>query len=202
MFADLCREGFIEANRDLLDYKLTDLLEKDSTFDALKRLAEEFRKEMHEAGSSAARPRQKTVGQVFAAGIKNLVDTLKHGETYYVRCVKPNHRRMPAEWDEKVVLEQLQYSGTLEVTEVRKAGFNLRWPLDTFCQHYRPLAGARAEDSEFTGLPLKDQARELLQSHLQVDEESWRVGSSVVFLKGHHVLRDADARLEDPRFGA
>ncbi len=40
-------------------------------------------------------------------------------------------------WDKDFMLRQLSYSGTLEVTEVRKAGLNVTHPLAAFLRTYK-----------------------------------------------------------------
>ena len=54
---------------------------------------------------------------------------LRSTEPHYIRCLKPNQTLKAGDWDNEFMFRQLSYSGTLEVTEIRKAGLNVRKPL-------------------------------------------------------------------------
>ena len=51
-----------------------------------------------------------------------LMTKLRATEHHYIRCLKPNQTLKAGDWDNDFMFRQLAYSGTLEVTEIRKAG--------------------------------------------------------------------------------
>ena len=58
------------------------------------------------------------------------MDKLRATDHHYIRCLKPNQTLQAGDWDNEFMFKQLAYSGTLEVTEIRKAGLNVRRPLE------------------------------------------------------------------------
>lgn len=42
---------------------------------------------------------------------------------YFVRCIKSNERRSPKEFDARIVLEQLKYSGVFQAIQIMKGGY-------------------------------------------------------------------------------
>ena len=65
---------------------------------------------------------------------------LRATEHHYIRCLKPNQTLKAADWDNEFMFRQLAYSGTLEATEIRKAGLNVRRPLAHFYRYYKICA--------------------------------------------------------------
>jgi myosin heavy subunit len=85
------------------------------------------------------------------------METLTATAPHYVRCLKPNALKMPAVFDNDLVLNQLRYAGMMETIKIRywissvrltlpllphgdrKAGFPVRSPFDVFWRNYRSL---------------------------------------------------------------
>lgn len=44
-----------------------------------------------------------------------LVKQLERTEPHYIKCIKPNSAKAPGGWSSPIVIEQLRYSGVLEV---------------------------------------------------------------------------------------
>ena len=76
----------------------------------------------------------------FAESLSALMEKLRSTEHHYIRCLKPNQTLKPGDWDSDFMIKQLAYSGTLEVTQIRKAGLNVRKPLKHFFQYYKVCA--------------------------------------------------------------
>lgn len=47
--------------------------------------------------------------------LDDLVTQLKDTEPHYIKCIKPNASKEPGGWSSALVIEQLRYSGVLEV---------------------------------------------------------------------------------------
>ena len=80
---------------------------------------------------------KKTVSKAFSASLAALMTKLRATEHHYIRCLKPNQTLEAGDWDAKFMISQLAYSGTLEVTQIRKAGLNVRRPLGQFFTYYK-----------------------------------------------------------------
>ena len=95
-------EGLLEKNKDLAFRDQVDLL----TSSELPLLAELF-------PTATGRPAVKkleTAGFQFRKQMEALAATIaKCAEPHYVRCIKPNQAKKPAEWDAEMVAHQVSY---------------------------------------------------------------------------------------------
>lgn len=51
---------------------------------------------------------------------------------FFVRCIKPNINKTPLHFDDVVVLDQLRYTGVLQLIEIRKKGYPVRIKFPVF----------------------------------------------------------------------
>lgn len=78
-------------------------------------------------GSRPSKMAQKnTVSNKFRGQLEKLVEQLQATTPHYIKCVKPNAVKLPGGFSNKMVVEQLRYSGVLEVVRIRRQGFPLR----------------------------------------------------------------------------
>jgi myosin-5 len=63
-----------------------------------------------------------TVSFQFRNQLDLLLATLRSTSPHYIKCVKPNTLKKPEIFDASMVLEQLKYSGALEVVRIRQEG--------------------------------------------------------------------------------
>jgi myosin heavy subunit len=144
-------DGFVSRNKDDLSLDISELIEETTTWEQLKSLAlqDKQRKADASAAASAGKKKKggggggnkkKTVARTFGESLAALNDKLRATEHHYIRCLKPNQTLKAADWDEGFMYSQLAYSGTLEVTQIRKAGLNVRRPLKHFFQYYKVCA--------------------------------------------------------------
>lgn len=52
----------------------------------------------------------------------------------FIRCIQPNKRREPDNFDQAVVLTQLRYTGVLETIRIRRDGYSSRLPFNVFIE--------------------------------------------------------------------
>ncbi|KAG9479387.1 hypothetical protein GDO78_012847 [Eleutherodactylus coqui] len=105
------------------------------------------------------------------------MSTLSTANPFFVRCIKPNIHKMPDQFDQSVVLNQLRYSGMLETVRIRRAGFPVRRPFHDFCFRYKVLMRNLSLPDE-----LKGKCETLLHLHDTTDTE-WQLGKTKVFLR-------------------
>ena len=87
------------------------------------------------------------------------------------------------------MFRQLSYSGTLEVTEIRKAGLNVRGRWRT---SYRYIyISAQTRERMLRAFTVTKRCIMLLEQ-LGIDENKWRVGKTLVFLKDYEIMDQLD----------
>jgi hypothetical protein len=116
------------------------------------------------------------------------MEKLRSTEHHYIRCLKPNQTLKAGDWDNDFMLKQLAYSGTLEVTQIRKAGLNVRRPLKHFYQYYRICA----DDPASLRAGTVTKRCELLLKQLAVDPNKYRVGKTLLFLQNNDIIDGLD----------
>jgi len=190
-------EGWVEKNKDELSPDVTGLLEIHSNFEKLKELAHnDTQKKMDAAEAKTSKRRgggggaasKKTVGKTFSESLATLMEKLRATEHHYIRCLKPNQSLKAGDWDADFMFKQLAYSGTLEVTQIRKAGLNVRRPLKHFYQYYKVCS----DDPGALRAGTVTKRTELLLRQLGVDENKYRVGKTLLFLLNYEILDELD----------
>ncbi|XP_060551419.1 myosin-IIIb-like [Ruditapes philippinarum] len=85
-------------------------------------------------------PNPNSASAHFKNSLQLLVDRLKTCEPQFIRCIKPNHQKLPNSFDTRLVSEQLKSTGVLETTKIRKSGYAVRLPFDVFMKRYQYIA--------------------------------------------------------------
>ncbi len=166
-------EGFIDKNNDLL-------------FRDLKRCMTESKSEIvqacfpHQELESKRRP--QTAGHQFRASIRALMDTLMSKQPSYIRCVKPNEKKEPKDWDTSIVAHQVQYLGLMEVLRVARAGFCYRREYGAFVERYKPLCPKTWPVSTPPGTSTRDSALAICE-HVKLAEGEVAAGKTKLFLR-------------------
>lgn len=184
-------EGFLEKNADTIQEELITLL-LDSTSPLLSSMFEKEKTDKAEEKSASASVKgispnssvraskaahKITVAAFFKKELRNLIETLDNCNAHYVRCIKPNAQKEPNNWDSKMVLDQLAYSGMLDTIKIRKAGFPFRQSHPDFCDRYRVLAPSIKIEKD-----KGKSALEILQK-ISWDNSSFAIGKTKIFLK-------------------
>ena len=188
--------GFVEKNKDELSLDIEELMTVKTKFEQLTALAKRDAEKKADADDAAPTKKnkggggkkKKTVSRTFGDSLVALMTKLRATEHHYIRCLKPNQTLKAGDWDNEFMFRQLAYSGTLEVTEIRKAGLNVRRPLSHFYRYYKICA----EDQEALRAGTVTKRCELLLDLIGIDENKWRVGKTLVFLKDYEIMDELD----------
>ncbi len=187
-------KGFLEKNKDTLHPDVVDALrgskckmvvdmfEEGSSLGGGKRVTEGVR------GSDASRtpsPRNmsarkgkittgNSLGRQFRSQLDSLMSTLNMTEPHYIRCMKPNSDKKGNMFNSRMVLQQLQYSGLLEVCRIRKIGFPVRRTFSEFMSRYKVIFATSATVEALVDNLIKEGI---------ADRKSLKLGQTKVLMK-------------------
>jgi len=197
-------ENFIEKNNDSLNQQLLDLMKGSSvgfvqTVFTLEDEEDRGRSDSGAASGAGAGARSRagttmtkmaatrTVSSIFRRQLDNLMATLTATDPSYIKCIKPNGVKMPGGFSNGMVVEQLRYSGVLEVVRIRRQGYPVRMPFRDFFSEFEILLYGRGFVSAETCS--EEEARvacvEIGKVFLDVSEKEdlYQVGKTKVFLR-------------------
>lgn len=151
--------------------------------------------------SNASKKKESTLSFKFNAQLHDLMSTLHACSPHYIRTLKPNSHKAAGDFDTRMVLTQMKYSGLFEAIRIRKSGFPFRKPHGEFGKRYRVCLdkqqivefARRTAANEQSGVEFLLAA--LTPRHLTAAE--YQIGKTKVFLKTsqRHILdalRDAN----------
>ncbi|XP_019374010.1 PREDICTED: unconventional myosin-X [Gavialis gangeticus] len=169
--------GFLEKNRDTFRDDLLNLLREsrlDFIYDLFEHVSSRNNQDTLKCGSKHRKP---TVSLQFKESLHSLMATLSSSNPFFVRCIKPNMQKMPDQFDQTVVLNQLRYSGMLETVRIRRAGFPVRRPFQDFYKRYKVLMRNLTLPEDLNG-----KCAVLLHLYDSTSTE-WQLGKNKVFLR-------------------
>ncbi|XP_078029548.1 unconventional myosin-X isoform X1 [Epinephelus lanceolatus] len=169
--------GMLEKNRDTFRDDILNLL-RESRLDFVYDLFEHvLSRNKQDTLKSTSKHRRPTVSSQFKDSLHSLMATLSTSNPYFIRCIKPNRNKMPDQFDQTLVLNQLRYSGMLETVKIRRTGFPIRRPFQDFCSRYKVLMrGAMMPDDP------RGSCIQLLHLYDSSSAE-WQLGKTKVFLR-------------------
>lgn len=128
-----------------------------------------------------------TVSSQFRAQLDELMRTLRKTRPHYIKCVKPNGAKAARSFQAQLVMEQLRYSGVLEVVRIRREGFPIRMGFQEFYRLYAVFALGKPKEL----FPGADKCTDVAQARWCCAEiASWvlqtsqyQVGHTLIFLR-------------------
>jgi len=124
-----------------------------------------------------------TVSYQFRNQLDILVSGLWATEPHYIKCIKPNADKAPCTFSGPLVMEQLKYSGALEVVRIRREGFPTRVAFQSFYSDYEILCRNRGwkKAAECTEEEAKRYAGLVAAEVLQPSD--FQVGHHIMFMR-------------------
>ncbi|KAK3732083.1 hypothetical protein RRG08_026468 [Elysia crispata] len=116
------------------------------------------------------------VSRYFRKSLSELIGKLENSKPWFVRCVRPNDKSLPATFNDVLVTSQLRYNGLLEIAKIRRDGFPARLGFDDFLEKYKEIC-SRVDDSSTGG---RWKVESLLK---KLGIKGWALGHSMVFLQ-------------------
>ncbi|XP_051719592.1 unconventional myosin-VIIa [Ctenopharyngodon idella] len=192
-------EGFLEKNRDALSMDMMELVRKSSN----KLLKHIFEKEMNTNSVKNANKANKilmtpknslrqvndsrrqisTLSGQFRQSLDSLMKALSLCQPFFIRCFKPNDKKMSMVFDRELCMQQLRYSGMLETIRIRKSGYPIRHTFKDFLYRYRVLL--KTVDCDPKTEPPSSCCAAICKAMIK-EEEDWKIGNTKIFLRDHH----------------
>ncbi|KAL3850779.1 hypothetical protein ACJIZ3_012661 [Penstemon smallii] len=130
---------FLEKNRDPLNSVTIELLSS-CTRQLPKLFASALQQSQKPAGSliqSGMLACQKhSVATKFKGQLFKLMQQLESTRPHFIRCIKPNSKKIPGVFERDLVLEQLRCCGVLEVVRISRSGYPTRMTHQEFTRRY------------------------------------------------------------------
>lgn len=128
--------GFLEKNRDILQSDSIQLL-----LSCSGRLPQSFASGMLNQLQKGSQPavfgsHKQSVGTKFKGQLFKLMQHLENSTPHFIRCIKPNGKKLPGKYDKDLVLEQLRSCGVLEVVRISRSGYPTRLTHQEFARRY------------------------------------------------------------------
>lgn len=192
-------EGFLEKNRDTVSMDILELIRKSSN----KLLKQIFEKEINvnsvknsnKMNKAVMTPKNSlrqvnesrrqisTLSGQFRQSLDSLMKALSLCQPFFIRCFKPNDKKLPMVFNRELCMQQLRYSGMLETIRIRKLGYPIRHTFKDFLHRYRALL--KSIDCDPNTEPAAKCCAAICRTLIK-DEEDWKIGKTKVFLRGHH----------------
>ncbi|PHH65256.1 hypothetical protein CDD81_3115 [Ophiocordyceps australis] len=186
-------EGWLAKNKDPINDNITRLLSRSSKAHVAA-LFGDCAEGDDEAGGGRRCVKKglfRTVAQRHKEQLHSLMTQLHSTHAHFVRCILPNHKKRPKQFNGLLVLDQLRCNGVLEGIRIARTGFPNRLPFGEFRQRYEVLCSNMPR-----GQVQGQSAASLMLDKLGLDKSLYRVGLSKVFFRAG-VL----AELEEKRDG-
>lgn len=80
-----------------------------------------------------------TIGTQFRVSLELLYTAMSGCTPHFVRCIKPNESCEPMRFEDPFVMRQLEYTGMLATTRIRREGFAVRIMFKEFITRFKVL---------------------------------------------------------------
>ncbi|KAM6465858.1 unconventional myosin-IXb isoform 4-T4 [Liasis olivaceus] len=125
-----------------------------------------------------------SISAQFQTSLNKLLETLGKAEPFFIRCIRSNSEKRELLFDERLVLQQLRYTGMLETVRIRQSGYSAKFNFQDFIDQFQVLLPKNVKAS-------KEEINALLNK-LNLDTNSYQIGKTKVFMKeaARQVLQD------------
>ena len=103
----------------------------------IKRLFEQLSKENKNKGMDKIL--SDTLIRQFKKQIQELFRKIQDSNKIYVKCINPNNKKMPKNYDRTIISEQMKYLGILELIKIKQKGYNIHITKEDFQNEYKYL---------------------------------------------------------------
>lgn len=173
-------DGWLEKNKDPLNDNITRLLAASSDSHVASLFADcaDTDDDASGARSRVKKGLFRTVAQRHKEQLHSLMTQLHSTHPHFVRCILPNHKKRPKQFNNVLVLDQLRCNGVLEGIRIARTGFPNRLPFAEFRQRYEVLCSNMPK-----GYLEGQNAASIILEQLGLDKALYRVGLTKVFFR-------------------
>ena len=173
-------EDWLEKNKDPMNDNVTRLLAA-STDSHISNLFSDCAEAEDESAGMRSRVKKglfRTVAQRHKEQLSSLMTQLHSTNPHFVRCILPNHKKRPKQFNAVLVLDQLRCNGVLEGIRIARTGFPNRLSFNEFRQRYEVLCRDMPK-----GYVDGQAVAAIMLDKLGLDRSLYRVGITKVFFR-------------------
>ena len=178
-------DGFLSKNNDSLQEDILETLKSSSNSYFTEFILGQGgnRASAHDSKKMAS---AVTVSFQFRYQLDELITVLRSTHPHYIKCIKPNGKKRPFSFTSHIVMEQLRYSGALEVVRIRREGYPVRMSFLEFLLKNNLLAKQTGFSIDNVVSYAEDTMREMAQKTAclcMTETIDFQVGRNLIFLK-------------------
>ncbi|KAJ9568038.1 hypothetical protein OSB04_004004 [Centaurea solstitialis] len=159
-----------------VQYDTTGFLER--SLDSLHPIPSNSSRQAHQTTELAASDsHEQSVGAKFKDQLFKLIRKLENSKPHFIRCIRPNTKQLPGMYEKDIVLEQLRCSGVMEVVQISKSRFPIRFTHEEFATRFGCLLSENiiCMDPLSTSIAILQQCR--------VPPQTYQVGYTKLFFR-------------------
>lgn len=183
--------GFLEKNRDPLHSESIQLLsscKSDLPKDFASVMIADSQNKSSLSRHFIVDSQKQSVVTKFKSQLFKLMQQLENTTPHFIRCIQPNNKQRPRQFEHDLVLHQLKCCGVLEVVRISRAGYPTRMSHQQFAERY----GFLLSHSVASQNPLSISVAVLQQ--FNIPPEMYQVGYTKLFLRTGQVAALENAK--------
>uniref|UniRef100_A0A7N6BXV5 Myosin IXb n=1 Tax=Anabas testudineus TaxID=64144 RepID=A0A7N6BXV5_ANATE len=119
------------------------------------------------------RTRPLTMSTQFQTSLRKLMETIEKAEPFFIFCVRSNAKKKELQFDDELVLQQIRYTGLMQMVQVQKSGYSAKYTFKEFAKKFRILLPKQATVAHI----------KYLFERMELDRSTYQIGKTKVFLK-------------------
>jgi myosin-1 len=135
-----------------------------------------------------SKKRPPTAGDRIKSSANDLMVNLKQSQPSYIRTIKPNANKSPAEYDHPAILNQIKYLNLTENIRVRRAGFAYRNTFEKMVERFYLLSPATSYAGDYTWQGDMRSGCERILHDTGIPRDQWQMGVTKAFIKDPETL--------------
>ncbi|EDO07458.1 WD40 repeat myosin-like family protein [Babesia bovis T2Bo] len=183
-------DGFMEKNKDQLSNDAVSFILSTKISEMREIFQSYIEKKRVTGGRAGTMAKQKTICTQFSGQLDSLMAKIGATNPHFIRCIKPSPECRPNHFDRPTVDSQLRCSGMLQVVQVSRAGYPVRFPHAELFHSFRYLlelsevkAAEAIEDKQKQGKFVLDiLVRRHMTEHPPSDCDL-AIGKTLIFMK-------------------